>query len=118
MKSLIYTNEFPPHIYGGAGVHVDYLTRELSKLIDVDVRCFGEQDLSAPSLTAKGYQVDQSGYNCPDKLNSVFACLQQGLDFNTDGNHGDVVHCHTWYTHMAGILTKTCFSDHSFPYSN
>jgi starch synthase len=106
MKSLIYTNEFPPYIYGGAGVHVDYLTRELSKLIDVDVRCFGDQEQSAPSLTAKGYEVDKSSYLCPDKLKSVFSCLQQGLDFNTDGNHGDVVHCHTWYTHMAGILTK------------
>jgi len=82
------------------------LTRELSKLIDVDVRCFGEQDQSSPSLTAKGYEVDKSGYMCPDKLKSVFSCLQQGLDFNTDGNRGDVVHCHTWYTHMAGILTK------------
>ena len=106
MKSLIYTNEFPPHIYGGAGVHVDYLTRELSKLIDVDVRCFGDQQHSSPTLTAKGYEVDKSSYLCPDKLKSVFSCLQQGLDFNTDGNHGDVVHCHTWYTHMAGILTK------------
>lgn len=106
MKSLIYTNEFPPHIYGGAGVHVDYLTRELSKLIDVDVRCFGDQEHSSPTLSAKGYEVDKSGYLCPDKLKSVFSCLQQGLDFNTDGNHGDVVHCHTWYTHMAGILTK------------
>jgi glycogen synthase len=75
-------------------------------LIDVDVRCFGEQDQSSPSLTAKGYEVDKSGYMCPDKLKSVFSCLQQGLDFNTDGNRGDVVHCHTWYTHMAGILTK------------
>lgn len=106
MKSLIYTNEFPPHIYGGAGVHVDYLTRELSKLIDVDVRCFGDQDVTGPTLTAKGYQVDKSGYTCPEKLHSVFACLQQGLDFNADGNDADVVHCHTWYTHMAGILTK------------
>jgi glycogen synthase len=106
MKSLIYTNEFPPNIYGGAGVHVDYLTRELSKLMDVDVRCFGEQDVKDPTLTAKGYQVDKSAYTCPDKLKSVFACLQQGLDFNTDGNDADVVHCHTWYTHMAGILSK------------
>ncbi len=106
MKSLIYTNEFPPHIYGGAGVHVDYLTRELAKLIDVDVRCFGDQDISTPNLTAKGYQVDKSAYTCPDKLKGVFSCLQQGLDFNTDGNDAEIVHCHTWYTHMAGILSK------------
>jgi len=106
MKSLLYTNEFPPHIYGGAGVHVDYLTRELAKLMEVDVRCFGDQDVQEPMLTAKGYQVDKSAYTCPDKLKSVFACLQQGLDFNTDGNEADVVHCHTWYTHMAGILSK------------
>ena len=106
MKSLIYSNEFPPNIYGGAGVHVDYLTRELAKLMDIDVRCFGEQDVKKPTLSAKGYQVDKSAYTCPEKLQSVFACLQQGLDFNTDGNDADVVHCHTWYTHMAGILSK------------
>lgn len=106
MKTLIYSNEFPPNIYGGAGVHVDYLTRELAKLMDVDVRCFGEQDVKEPTLTAKGYQVDKSGYTCPEKLQSVFACLQQGLDFNTDGNDADVVHCHTWYSHMGGILSK------------
>ncbi|KRP37688.1 MAG: glycosyl transferase family 1 [Opitutaceae bacterium BACL24 MAG-120322-bin51] len=106
MKTLIYSNEFPPNIYGGAGVHVDYLTHELAKLMEVDVRCFGEQDIKHPTLTAKGYKVDKSAYTCPEKLQSVFACLQQGLDFNTDGNNADVVHCHTWYTHMAGILTK------------
>jgi glycogen synthase len=106
MKSLIYTNEFPPNIYGGAGVHVDYLTRELAKLVDVDVRCFGEQAVQQPNLTAKGYPVDKSAYTCPDKLKGVFSCLQQGLDFNTDGNDADIVHCHTWYTHMAGILSK------------
>lgn len=106
MKTLIYSNEFPPNIYGGAGVHVDYLTRELAKLMDVDVRCFGEQDVKEPTLSAKGYQVDKSGYTCPEKLKGVFACLQQGLDFNTDGNDADIVHCHTWYTHMAGILSK------------
>ena len=43
MRALILTNEFPPHVYGGAGVHVDYLTRELRKLIDVEVRSFAGQ---------------------------------------------------------------------------
>ena len=45
LKSLILTNEYPPNVYGGAGVHVEYLTRELAQLIDVDVRTFGEQDV-------------------------------------------------------------------------
>ena len=45
MQALILTNEYPPNVYGGAGVHVEYLTRELAKLIDVDVRTFGEQDV-------------------------------------------------------------------------
>ena len=43
MKALFLTNEYPPTIYGGAGVHVDYLSRELAKLIDVEVRCYGKK---------------------------------------------------------------------------
>ena len=40
MKALILTNEYPPHIYGGAGVHVEFLSRELARLMDVEVRVF------------------------------------------------------------------------------
>ena len=43
MKPLLLTNEYPPNIYGGAGIHVQYLSRELSKLCDGEVRCFGDQ---------------------------------------------------------------------------
>jgi len=106
MKSVLFTNEFPPHTYGGAGVHVDYLSRELAKLMAVDVRCFGDQNLQRGSLTARGFNADAGGYECPPNLKSVFAALQRGLNFNTAGLDGDVVHCHTWYTHMAGIIAK------------
>lgn len=106
MKSLLYTNEYPPHTYGGAGVHVEYLSKELAKLIDVDVRCFGDQDQQEGSLVAKGFPEKTDGYKSPSNLKSVFSCLQRGLDFNTAGNDSQVVHCHTWYTHMAGIMTK------------
>ena len=41
LKTLFLTNEYPPHVYGGAGVHVEYLARELAKLMTVEVRCFG-----------------------------------------------------------------------------
>ena len=59
MKALFLTNEYPPTIYGGAGVHVDYLSRELAKLIEVEVRCYGaahrEARLDLPTLKATGY---------------------------------------------------------------
>src|SRR4051812_44780939 len=64
MKALFLTNEFPPTIYGGAGVHVDYLSRELAKLIDVEVRCYAregrEPRLDLPHLKAVGYGADTS----------------------------------------------------------
>ena len=106
MKVLLYTNEYPPHTYGGAGVHVDYLSRELSKLCSVDVRCFGDQLLSSDALSVKGYSGPGVKYPAPKHLQSIFSSIQKGLDFNTDGVEADVVHCHTWYTHLAGIFTK------------
>ena len=66
MKALFYTNEFPPSIYGGAGVHVDYLSRELSKLMDVEARAFGDQDYTKGNLKAKGFSLDESIFgDCP-----------------------------------------------------
>lgn len=106
MKVLFLTNEYPPHIYGGAGVHVDYLSHELAKLLDIEVRCFGEQKWKEAHLSATGYSLDSDGYTCPKPLKSVFGALQRCLDFNTDAINADVVHCHTWYSHFGGILAK------------
>ena len=108
MKTLFLTNEYPPHTYGGAGVHVDYLSRELAKLIDVEVRTFGDQDetLSDGRLRVRGFPKDISGYTAPKPLRSVFAALSRGVDWNTAGVDADVVHCHTWYSHFGGILAK------------
>ena len=106
MKALLLTNEFPPHIYGGAGVHVEYLSRELARLMPVEVRCFGDQHLAMGNLTALGFGLDSSGYTCPAPLKSVFGAVQRTLDFNTTRIDADVVHCHTWYAHWGGILAK------------
>ncbi|MGH8094346.1 MAG: glycogen synthase [Chthoniobacterales bacterium] len=106
MKALFLTNEYPPHIYGGAGVHVDYLSRELAKSIEVEVRCFGEQDSLGTNPAVRGFAVETSGYSCPKPLRSVFGALQRGVDFNTMEIVADVVHCHTWYSHFGGILAK------------
>lgn len=106
MKALFLTNEYPPHIYGGAGVHVEYLTKELAKLMDVDVRCFGDQDSHEGSLKVKGYGLDTTGWDSPLNLKSVFGALQRCLDFNTSGIDASLVHLHTWYAHFGGILAK------------
>jgi len=106
VKVLFLTNEYPPHIYGGAGVHVGYLTRELAKSMDVDVRCFGDQDFQEGRLKVKGYELDASNFSCPKPLQSVFGAVQRCVDFNTTNIDADLVHCHTWYSHFGGILAK------------
>jgi alpha-maltose-1-phosphate synthase len=106
MKSLLLTNEYPPYIYGGAGVHVEYLARELAKLMDVEVRCFGDQSVAQPHLTVQGVGLDASGWTCPPNLKSVFGAVQRCLDFNTRNIDANIVHLHTWYAHFGGILAK------------
>ncbi len=106
MKALLLTNEYPPHVYGGAGVHVDYLARELAKLMQVEVRCFGEQQANAANLRVQGFGLDGSEFTCPKPLQSVFGALQRCTDFNTTNIDADLVHCHTWYSHWGGILAK------------
>ena len=106
MKPLFFTNEFPPYVYGGAGVHVEYLTKELAKLCEVEVRCFGDQELEAPNLSVHGVGLDASAWTSPASLKSVFGALQRNLDFNTRKIDASLVHLHTWYAHFAGILAK------------
>ncbi len=95
MKVLQLTNEYPPNVYGGAGVHIEYLSQELAKLMDVEVRCFGNQNEQDGSLTVRGFDVVTSGYGCEKPLQSAFAAAQRGLDWNTAGVDADLVHCHT-----------------------
>jgi glycogen synthase len=106
MKALLLTNEYPPTIYGGAGVHVDYMSRELSRLIDVDVRAFGDQNVAEPGLRASGFGVEMADWHCDPKLRSILGALDRCVAFNAAGTDADVVHCHTWYTHFGGMLAK------------
>src|SRR3984893_1461661 len=106
MKTLLLTNEYPPSTYGGAGVHVEYLSRELAKIMDVDVRAFGDQKLDEPHLQVRGFGLDTSTFRCPKNLVSVFGAVRRCTDFNSAGIDADIVHCHTWYTHFGGILAK------------
>lgn len=106
MKPLLLTNEYPPNVYGGAGIHVQYLSRELARLCDVEVRCFGDQKDESGNPIVRGAEVDTSDYTAPQSLQSVFSALQRCLDFNTENIDADVVHLHTWYSHFGGLLAK------------
>jgi glycogen synthase len=104
VKVLFLTNEYPPNIYGGAGVHVGYLSRELAKTIPVEVRCFGDQRLEEGNLNVTGFELDTSNFTCPKPLRSAFGAVRRCTDFNTTNIDSDLVHCHTWYSHFGGIL--------------
>jgi glycogen synthase len=106
VKVLFLTNEYPPNIYGGAGVHVGYLSRELAKTMSVEVRCFGNQRIEEGNLRVIGFDVDTSRFTCPKPLRSAFGAVRRCTDFNTMNIDADLVHCHTWYTHFGGILAK------------
>jgi starch synthase len=106
VKALFLTNEYPPNVYGGAGVHVDYLSRELAKTMPIEVRCFGDQKLEKGNLSVRGFNLDDSQFTCPKPLRSVFGAIRRCTDFNTTNIDADIVHCHTWYSHFGGILAK------------
>jgi starch synthase len=106
LKVLFLTNEYPPHIYGGAGVHVAYLSRELAKSMPVEVRCFGDQNFEERNLKVRGFDLDTTDFTCPKRLQSVFGAVRRCTDFNTTNIDADLVHCHTWYSHFGGILAK------------
>ena len=110
MKALFFTREFPPYVYGGAGVHVEYLAAELAKLMEMEVRCFGDQNEKNKNLGVKGFPYDNPVFNNADgKLKAVFQTLSTSLHMNVDPIDADVVHCHTWYAHFAGIIAKLCY---------
>lgn len=110
MKVTFLTREFPPYVYGGAGVHVEYLALFLSELMEVDVRCFGDQDLKTQQQSVQGYAYDNEVFNNADsQLKGLFQTLQTGIHMNIVPVDADVVHCHTWYSHFAGIIAKLCY---------
>jgi starch synthase len=109
VEALLLTNEYPPNVYGGAGVHVEYLARELGKLIDVDVRSFGEQDSREGSMRVRGYSVPLDLSRTAENLRPVFGAFGRDLAWVADPVTADLVHVHTWYAHLGGILAKLAY---------
>ncbi|QQY10172.1 MAG: glycogen synthase [Candidatus Xiphinematobacter sp.] len=110
MRALFLTKEYPPNVYGGAGTHVGYLSHYLSKLMQIEVRCFGEQAWHAKGLCVRGFEEEgASEFSCPKSLRPIFGALQRCLDFNTSAIDADIVHCHTWYSYFGGIVAKLSY---------
>src|SRR5512147_1352895 len=106
-KVALFTNEYPPHVYGGAGVHVEYLGRELSRLVPVEVRCFGEQDVTEPNLRVKGYPAwPEAKQNTDPRFGGALDAMYRSLAMAKDNLDASVVHCHTWYVQFGGFLAK------------
>ncbi|MBT8277714.1 MAG: glycogen synthase [Bacteroidia bacterium] len=110
MKVLFFTREFPPYVYGGAGVHVEYLAAELAKIMTVEVRSFGDQNEETDRLKVKGFAFENPVFNnSNEKLKAVLKTLSTNVQMNVDAIDADIIHCHTWYAHFAGILAKLCY---------
>jgi glycogen synthase len=110
MRIGILTNEYPPNVYGGAGVHVEYLTRELASLEDgrhfVRVLCFGHQAERSATLQVDGVTPPVELPAHDPRHARFFATMLQDLVMSGLAADIDVVHCHTWYAHFAGCLVK------------
>jgi len=110
MKIVYMTREYPPHVYGGAGVHMEHLAREVAKLATVEVKCFGEQRSELGNLSVRGYPFQEGLFrDNPQKVKKALMVLLTDLHFNARPIEADIVHGHTWYTAWAGILARMCY---------
>jgi len=110
LKIAVLTKEFPPHIYGGAGVHIAYLTRELARLDqgehDIHVWCFGDQDESDANRKVTGIRPLSLGSDSAIEHPLFLDTLARNVAMLGEVTQADLIHCHTWYTHLAGCLLK------------
>ena len=111
MRIALLTNEYPPHIYGGAGVHVAYLARELAGLaagnnLTVNILCFGDQQESGPHKTVQGVPAPVKLPATDQRHQKLLDTLERNLIMTGSLRKVDLIHCHTWYTHLAGCLLK------------
>jgi len=104
------TREYPPQVYGGAGVHVEYLSRELAKLIEVEVHCWGTQREDVGNLHVIGDEPPAEVTAGTDaKFKTAVDALALNLSQMKELDRIDIVHTHTWYVSMAGFLAKKLY---------
>lgn len=100
MRVAMMTREYPPEVYGGAGVHVTELVAQLRQLCDVDVHCMGAP---RPGVTVAQPDPALAG------ANAALATLSADLNMANSASAATVVHSHTWYTGMAGQLAAMLY---------
>jgi starch synthase len=113
MRITLLTNEYPPHVYGGAGVHVDYLSRELANLEggkhDIQILCFGDQKEYSGNKIVEGIRLSFDFPFQDIRHEKLLDTLSRNIGMIESVKETDIVHCHTWYTHLAGCLIKQMF---------
>jgi len=111
MRVALFTKEFPPNVYGGAGVHVDYLSRELARQIEVEVHCWGPQSSDDGNFHVRGAQPWEEISN---GTRGEFKATLEALSLNLTQVRAlagiDLVHTHTWYVSMAGYFAKKLYN--------
>jgi len=128
-KVALFTNEYPPNVYGGAGVHVEYLSRALAKQVEVEVRCFASGSVANTGDAAVGSDAtiesdvvrvrrdgdilvreyapwDEMKRNTDSRFASAMGAFSRSLAMAKDNLDADAVHCHTWYTQMGGLVAS------------
>jgi starch synthase len=113
MRITLLTNEYPPHIYGGAGVHVAKLSQELARLEEgrhqVHVLCFGDQHGISANKRVEGIRLPCDIPVRDIRHQKLLDTLLRNIVMTGSIKETDIVHCHTWYTHLAGCLMKQLF---------
>ena len=106
----LFTREFPPHVYGGAGVHVEYLSRELARKVSVEVHCWGRQFSDEGNLHVRGQEPwSEISDGTEEKFKGALEAFSLNLTQIKALSGIDVVHTHTWYVSMAGFLAKKLY---------
>jgi alpha-maltose-1-phosphate synthase len=104
-RIALLTREYPPEVYGGAGVHVEYLSRELAKLVDVGVYCFGapRQDPKVAGAYQPWDALAKDGKGAALRALSVDLLMAEKVEA------ADLVHSHTWYANFGGYLSQVLY---------
>jgi alpha-maltose-1-phosphate synthase len=111
MRVAMFTREYPPEVYGGAGVHVEYLSREMAKEIEVEVHCWGRQNFDDGNLHVRGAEPwEEIANGTQGKFKSALEALSLNLTQVKALTGINIVHTHTWYASMAGFFAKKLYN--------